>query len=102
MDYFTTLGFFSMTLLPSLTTVLVVGTNAFYFSSKSPPIFLTVIPGLSYFFCNVPLSLQFFSYHTNPIHLVALGLLGNPTKAVKLKIISGILQGVPPLSSFLY
>ena len=52
MDSFTKLGFFPMSVFPSLTTALVVLTNAFLVSSKPPLVFITVILGLSYLFGN--------------------------------------------------
>ena len=51
MDSFTILDFF-MSVLPYLITVLVVVTNAFLVSSKSPLVFLSVILGLSDLFGN--------------------------------------------------
>ena len=50
--YFTTLGFVPMSVFPYLTTVLVVVTNEFSVSYKSPLVFLNIIPGFSYLFCN--------------------------------------------------
>ena len=52
MASFTALGFVPTLVLHSLTTVLVVVTNDFYVSSKSPLVFLTVILGLLDFFGN--------------------------------------------------
>ena len=50
--YFTTLGFVPMSVFPYLTTVLVVVTNEFSVSYKSPLVFPNIIPGFSYLFCN--------------------------------------------------
>ena len=47
MDYFTTLGFVPMSILPSLTTISVVVINVFSVSYESPLVFITVILGLS-------------------------------------------------------
>ena len=52
MASFTTLRFVSMSTFHYLTTVSVVVTNDFSVSSKSIPVFLIGILGLSYIFCN--------------------------------------------------
>ena len=52
MSSFTTIGFVPVSVIPSLTTVTVVVTNAFSVSSKSRLVFLTFILVLSYLFGN--------------------------------------------------
>ena len=52
MASFTTIGFVPMSVIPSLTTVTVVVTNAFSVSSKSPLVFLNFSLGLSDIFGN--------------------------------------------------
>ena len=58
MDYFTTLGFVPISVLPSLETLSVVVNNTFLVSSKSPLVFLTVMLGFSDLFFNGSLVFQ--------------------------------------------